>query len=179
MKPTYKTDGTELRIYQSLWKNLLLIAGCSVFATVGWMIIRDDYGDLATKILGGWLNVVFFGGCGFFLTVITLYNRIRRIPHLVIYEDRLELYVQRKGVYRSIDFADVRQFRFIRGYPLGMIAVDYKPISFIERFEESSDLKRRRMNFDFRMTGAIENIPVINLTMNGKAICELLNGRSK
>ncbi|WP_289772940.1 STM3941 family protein [Duncaniella freteri] len=64
MKPTDKTNTTEIRIYQSLWKNVLLFAGCMAFAVVGCLIIRDDNCDLAKKIMGGWLNVVLFGGCG-------------------------------------------------------------------------------------------------------------------
>ena len=111
MKPADKrTNEAEIRIYQSLWKNMLLVALCLAFAVVGYMIIRDDDCGLVKKMLGGWLNIIFFGGGGLFIAAITIHNRIRHIPLLVIYEDRLELYEQRKGWYYSINFADVGKF---------------------------------------------------------------------
>lgn len=179
MKLTDKTNAAEIRIYQSLWKNALLAAGCLAFSVVGCTIIRDNYCDLATKILGGWLSVIFFGGCGLFLTVTILYNRIRHIPFLIIYEDRLELYEQRKGSYYTISFANVRKFRLVSLYSSKMISVDYKTIPLIHKVEESSDFKQRLMTFNFKKTGAIENILVANLTMKGKEICDLLNWRLK
>ena len=60
MKLTDKTNAEEIRIYQSLWKNALLVAGCLAFSVIGCTIIRDNYCDLATKIIGGWLNIIFF-----------------------------------------------------------------------------------------------------------------------
>lgn len=35
------------------------------------------------------------------------------------------------------------------------------------------------MSFNFKKTGAIENIPAGNLTMKGKDVCDLLNARLK
>ena len=87
MKPADKrTNEAEIRIYQSLWKNILLVALCLAFAVVGYMIIRDDDCGLVKKMLGGWLNIIFFGGGGLFIAAITIHNRIRHIPLLVIYE---------------------------------------------------------------------------------------------
>ncbi len=174
-----KPTKTEIRIYQSLWKNLLLGIGCMAFAVGGCMIIRDNNCDLATKIIGGWGNVVFFGGGGLFLTVITLYNKIRHIPFLIIHEDRLELYEQHKGTYYNINFTDVKKFRLLNDYSPKTIAIDYKNSSLVHKFEKSSDFKQRLMTCNFKHTGAIENIPVHNLTMKGNEICVLLNRRLK
>ena len=180
MKPADKrTNEAEIRIYQSLWKNMLLVALCLAFAVVGYMIIRDDDCGLVKKMLGGWLNIIFFGGGGLFIAAITIHNRIRHIPLLVIYEERLELYEQRKGWYYSINFADVGKFRFVNGSSLKMIAVDYKASPLIHKFEESSGFKQGLMKYNFNETGAIENIPVVNLTMKGKEICDLLNRHLK
>ena len=179
MKLTDKTTAEEIIIYQSLWKNALWVAGCLAFSVIGCTIIRDNYCDLATKIIGGWLNIIFFGGCGLVLTVTILYNRIRHIPFLIIYEDRLELYEQRKRSYYSISFANVRKFRLVSLYSSKMISVDYKTIPLIHKVEESSDFKQRLMIFNFKNTGAVENILVANLTKKGKEICDLLNWRLK
>ncbi len=58
-----------------------------------------------------------------------------------------------------------------------MIAVDYKTAPLIHKFDGASDLKQNIMNFNFNEIGAIENIPVHNLTMKGKDICDILNRR--
>lgn len=51
--------------------------------------------------------------------------------------------------------------------------------SVVADYEDSSSFKQSLMNFNFNHTGAIENIPVVNLTMKGKDICILLNRRLK
>ena len=63
MKQTNRqTNEAEIRIYQSLWKNMLLGILCLAFAVGGYSIIKDEECNLVTKVLGGWLNVIFFGG---------------------------------------------------------------------------------------------------------------------
>lgn len=176
MKPTdNESTKKEIKIYQSLWKNMFLAIGCFAFAVGGCMIIRDYYCNSVTKILGGWCSAIFFGGGGLFLTITTLYNRIRHIPFLIIHEDRLELYKQCKGSYYNIYFTDVRNFRLISLYSSKMIAIDYKNTPLIHKVKESSDFKQNLISYNFKVTGAIENIPAHNLTMKGKEICNLLN----
>lgn len=180
MKETDKNiNQTEVRIYQSVGKNLLLFAGCLVFVVIGCMIVRDEYCGLAKKIFVGWLGILFFGGGGLSVFAVVLYNRIRHIPLLKIFDNRIELYKQYKGVYYSIDFSDVRKFRFVKNRNFKTIAVDYKTISLKRKLEESPGFMQSLMSFNFKETGAIENIPAGNLTMKGKDICDLLNARLK
>lgn len=54
--------GAEIKIYQSLWKNLLLVICCVIFAIGAIFIIADDSCKTMTKVCGGWLGVIFFGG---------------------------------------------------------------------------------------------------------------------
>jgi len=62
MKQTNRqTNEAVIRIYQSLWKNMLLGILCLAFAVGGYSIIKDEECNLVTKVLGGWLNVIFFG----------------------------------------------------------------------------------------------------------------------
>lgn len=66
--------GAEIKIYQSLWKNLLLVICCMLFAIGAIFIIADDNCKIITKICGGWLGVMFFGVGGLFICVTTFYN---------------------------------------------------------------------------------------------------------
>ena len=83
--------GAEIKIYQSLWKNLLLVICCVIFAIGAIFIIADDSCKIMTKVCGGWLGVIFFGGGGLFICVTTFYNSIRHIPYLILYKDRVEI----------------------------------------------------------------------------------------
>ena len=53
--------GAEIKIYQSLWKNLLLVICCVIFAIGAIFIIADDSCKIMTKVCGKtccWLYVV-------------------------------------------------------------------------------------------------------------------------
>lgn len=172
-----KVNETEIRIYQSLWKTALLSALCLSFAVMGCLVIMDDGCNVAMRILAGWLNVIFFGGCGLSVFMVTVYNRIRHIPLLIIHEDRLEFYVQVKGVYYTIKFADVKGFRMTSVCGAKQIAIDYKAVSLMNKLEESSSFKRYVLALNFKVLGAIESIPAEGLTMKGRKICNILNER--
>ena len=53
----------EIRIYHSLWKNILLTVGCFAFAAGGYFILHDANTSWPTKVFGGIGSMVFFG-CG-------------------------------------------------------------------------------------------------------------------
>jgi len=57
---------TEIRIYQSLRKNMLWAILCFVFALGGYFILTDASTSWPTKVLGGGLGIIFFGGGGLF-----------------------------------------------------------------------------------------------------------------
>ena len=170
-----KLHQTEIRIYQSLWKNMLYAICCFAFAVGGYIIVTTDHIEWITKMVGGWLGMIFFVGGGLLLTIMTLYNRIHRIPFIIIYEDKIELYEQGKGSYYSILFKDVRAFRLFSLDSSLMIAIDYKNTPLKQKIEESSTLKKKLMTYNFIKTGAIESIPVHNLKMRGKDVCHILN----
>lgn len=166
----------EIRVYQSLWKNMLLVIGCLALVFGGCTIIRiSDF--WVTKVFGGWLCVAFFGCRGLFIFIVTLYNRIHHAPVLTIYENRLEIHEQIKGVNYIVNFADVKGFRLIKVKSVKMIAIDYEPTTLTHKIEEASKVKQQMMIYNLKKTGAIENIAVHNLTMRGKDICDLLNVR--
>lgn len=175
MKLTDKNS--EIRIYQSVWENTFYAICCLAFAIVGYLIIINPSTKWPTKIFGGLLNMIFFGGASALFFAMASHKRIRRIPFLIIYADRLGIYKQRNGDYHTINYADVKKFRLVKIHSSKMIAVDYKTAPLIHKFDGASDLKQNIMNFNFNEIGAIENIPVHNLTMKGKEICDILNRR--
>ena len=104
-----------IKIYQSCRKNLLLFLCCMLFVVGGvYMIIDEDESfRFVIKFIVCWLSLIFFGGVGSFLGVTTLYNTKNRIPYLIIYDDRVEHYVQFKAGYNTIYLADIKSFRLI------------------------------------------------------------------
>lgn len=171
----------EIKIYQSCWKNLWLILGCMLFTVGGIYMITDESCRLVNKIIGGWLGVIFFGGGGLWLAVTTFYNAVKRIPYLVIYEDRGEQYVQWKAARYTIYFADVQRFRLIKISSSKQIAIDYKRTHFLKKMKSktTSGIVKKLMTFNFLVSGAIESIYVSNLSMKGEDICRLLNEHLK
>ncbi len=103
MKQTDKNI-KEIRIYHSLWKNILLTVGCFAFAAGGYFILHDANTSWPTKVFGGIGSMVFFGCGGMLIFMMTLYNITTHIPFLIIHDDRLDIYEQRKRTYRTIYF---------------------------------------------------------------------------
>lgn len=101
------------------------------------------------------------------------------IPFLIIHDDRLDIYEQRKRTYRTIYFKDVEQFRLISIYSNNYIAIDYCTVPLMRKMDNASCLTQRMMKFNVSVSGAIESILVQNLTMRGKEICNTLNNRMK
>lgn len=167
----------EIRIYQSPWKTTLLSVLCLPFVVVGCLMIMDNDGSVGQKILVGWLNVIFFGVCGLSVLMVNIYNKIRHIPLLIIYEDKLEFYVQFRGTYYTINFADVERFRMTRIFGSKQIAIDYKTSPLANKYEKSSSFRQWFLKFNLNVLGAIESIPAEGLTMRGKDICDILNER--
>lgn len=173
--------GAEIKIYQSLWKNLLLVICCVIFAIGAIFIIADDSCKIMTKVCGGWLGVIFFGGGRLFICVTTFYNSIRHIPYLILYKDRVEIYVQFKGTYKVVKFEDVKFFRLIKMHHVKYIAIEYKTKYISQKMEspETSNFIKKLMVFNLQLIGSIEAILVSNLTMRGNEICDMLNERIK
>lgn len=179
MKQSENEYAVPINIYPSLWKSLLFVIGCMAFAVMGYWELNDPSADPVKKVLLGWLAILFFGGGGLFLFLVTLYSKIFRIPLLRIYDDRLEHYLLLKGVYHTLHFADLRRFRMIKSRGVKMVAIDYKTAPMIDKMEHSSRWMQALMIFSFHQNGAIAFITVQNLDTNGKELCELLNTRLK
>ena len=166
-----------IKIYQSCRKNLLLFLCCMLFAVGGVYLITDEDEScrFVIKFIVCWLSLIFFGGVGSFLGVTTLYNAINRISYLIIYDDRVEHYVQFKAGYNTIYLADIKSFRLIKINSTMQIAIDYKDACLLKKMKSrsTSGIVKKLMVFNFYVTGAMETIYVSNLRMNRDGICHL------
>lgn len=170
-------DAEGIRVYQNLWKNLLLGICSLLFAIMGIFIIADDNCRMVTKIIGGWLGSIFFGVGGLAICIMSLYNYLRRIPYLVIYKDRIEIYVQIKASYNTVYFKDVQKFRPITIGSSKQIAIDYHPEYIAQRMKShtTSNFIKKIMIFNIDQTDAIETILASNLSMERTDILRILN----
>lgn len=170
-------ENNEIRIYQSQYKSLSLAVMCLLFVTGGIFILNDDDCTTTVKLIGGWLNIAFFGLGGLLQLFATLHNRIKNIPFIIISDSNVSFYVQFKKSYHTINFDDVKQFRIISIYGSKMIAVDYKKNVMEQLFDGSNGITTQLMTYNLKKTGAAISIPTANLTMKAKDICAILNKR--
>ncbi len=107
----------------------VLLLGCAFF-TLGCFILSDPDCDIATKIIGGWLNVLLCGlGVPFYL--ISKFS-LKNIPYLVVCKTKLYYYIPRKKVYFIIYFKDVEGFLLVRAFMNSSIVAYYKQNDFLE-----------------------------------------------
>ena len=170
-------ENNEIRIYQSQYKSLSLAVICLLFVTGGIFILNDDDCTTTVKLIGGWLNIAFFGLGGLLQLFATLHNRIKNIPFIIITDRNVSFYVQFKKSYHTINFDDVKQFRIISIYGSKLIAVDYKLEAMDRLFDGSNGITTQLMTYNLKKTGAAISIPTANFTMKAKDICAILNKR--
>lgn len=171
------TDDTEIRIYESLPKSLLMSLLCLMFAVGGIFILGDDRAGIAIKMIGGWLNILFFGLGGLFMLGSTLYKRLRRIPSLIIRDDCVCIYIPLKNKYDIILFKNVNSFSLIRPSMTKLISVNYKSAEMIKEFDRSSHIEQLLTTFNYRTINTLKSIPAENLTLSAKKICAILNSK--
>lgn len=174
-RPT--TDDTEIRIYESLPKSLLMSLLCLMFAVGGIFILGDDRAGIAIKMIGGWLNILFFGLGGLFMLGSTLYKRLRRIPSLIIRDDCVCIYIPLKNKYDIILFKNVNSFSLTKLNMTKLISVNYKPAEMIKEFNRSSHIEQLLTTFNYRTINTLKSIPAENLTLSAKKICAILNSK--
>lgn len=168
----------EVRVYHSVWKNLMLGFLSLLIAGTAGFLLQDSNSHLdnADKLIF-WSCLILFGASGLFIIISILYNKSQNRPLFIIYNDRIDCYVQIKSAYTSIYYADVEQFRLVNLRSVKFIAIDYKETSLADKMDGASALMRGVLKFNRNVTGAIENLPADSLTMKANDILELLNNR--
>ncbi len=104
----------EIKIYHSLWKQLLIVTVCLAFGIGGAFIP----GAIS------WLCIIFFGGG----SIVLLYGNILRerlndVPYLSVND---KSFVINQGRRREIRFADVEHFELLSNGTNKMIGIYYK-----------------------------------------------------
>lgn len=168
----------EVRVYHSVWKNLMLGFLSLLIAGTAGFLLQDSNSRLDTvDELIFWSGLILFGASGLFIIISILYNKSQNRPLFIIYNDRMDFYVQIKSAYTSIYYADVEQFRLVNLRSVKFIAIDYKETPLAYKMDSASVLMRWGLKFNRNVTGAIENLPADSLTMKANDILELLNNR--
>lgn len=104
----------EIKIYHSLWKQLLIVAVCLAFA-IGGAFIQGAI---------GWLCIIFFGGGSIALLYFNiLRERLNDTPYLII-NDKSIVFTQGKG--EKLHFTDVDHFELLSNGTSKMIGIYYK-----------------------------------------------------
>lgn len=143
---------SEIKIYQSVWKHMLVAIACLGCAIGAWLMVTSTGSSGPAKV-AGCVGVIFFGGGGLLYATTTLYNWMRHIPFFIIYENRVEIYQPFKLTYHTIPLADVKRFRLITINSVKFIAVDYTTASLTHKLAKTSSLKHRMMAFNVEASG--------------------------
>ena len=168
----------EIKVYLNPLRYVLVCLLCA-FLSLGLLhlLANDAEGSAVSVFLDfvmGFLAAVFV-----MLLAWVLYVKIKRIPFLKIYDDRVESYLAFKRTYQVIRYEDVFQFRLTDVMQQKIIAVDYRKEAFVRRTQELSQSKSRRfaLQSNSAFAGAADTLNAANLSMKPRELCLLLNER--
>jgi len=165
-----------IKVYHSLWKSGLLVAGCFGFAVIGiYNIISGNDRIMA------WLGTLFFGIGGLFMLWLMLKERITQTPYYIITDDSI---IMNSGLKtHEVRFADVKRFFLTKvGTARGttkLIGIQYKKNVELQIFEDAGKAGGVVRRFNKRVAGSQEALPADGLTIKPKDLCEILNERVK
>lgn len=159
-------------IHLSLRRILPTVLVCLAFALVGCWIIRDAE-EYATRLLGGWLNLLFFGGGGLFLLAIALF---RKRPLLVVSDEGLRYNVLLRPS-RDLFFPwhTITEFRPEKRNGRRIILIYV--VDFPERYDRAGRVERTAMRFSMMHAETPYAIPAEDLDCPAGELLELLNDR--
>ena len=164
----------EIKIYRSVWRNVLLILCCLAFAAGSVLILLDGNEKPLMVIIAAWIGILFFGLGGLFVAYLVLKEQLTRTPYLVITDEKV---IMNAGKPWEASFADVEIFFLIRVSTARMIGVKYKKNIEAQRLDNTGQWGRAARNFSLKLTGAQESIGAVGLTIKPQVLCDLLNER--
>ena len=161
-----------VRIYNSLWRMLLLVLTSLAFAVAGFLMAIHS--PNVFHIVVGWISVVFFGFGGLIMLYGSLKERLTGKPFLTITDEAVVMDGMKKTVIR---FADVESFNVVRMGREEFIAVHYKPGVERQKMDEANALGRSVRRLNRRLVNAQESITTNGTCMKAQELCALLNER--
>ena len=161
-----------VRIYNSLWRMLLLVLTSLAFAVAGFLMAIHS--PNVFYIVVGWISVVFFGFGGLIMLYGSLKERLTGKPFLTITDEAVVMDGMKQTVIR---FADVESFNVVRMGREEFIAVHYKPGVERQKMDEANALGRSVRRLNRRLVNAQESITTNGTDMKAQELCALLNER--
>lgn len=164
----------EIKIYHSVWKNVLLILCCLVFVAVSIQILLDEDEERLRFIVAVWIGIPFSGLGGLLIAYNVLKEQLLQIPYLIITDKKVTMTGRRPW---EASFADVDSF-FLTCISISwMIGIKYKEDIEHQRLDNASQLGRTIRNINVKVAGAQETIAADGLKIKPQALCDLLNER--
>ena len=165
---------SEVKIYNSLCRMLLLILACLLFVFAGIFILHMHRNVF--HLVAGWVSILFFGCCGILLLRSFLKERLFNQPHLTITDEEL---TYRRFRTIHVRFADVASFEVRKFGDNDFIAINYKPDVELQIMQDASIFSHLLRSMNKRLIDAPESISVSDISMTADELCHLLNEKLK
>ena len=168
----------EVKIYQSLWRMMLLILASTLFVCGGIFIIHMHRN--AYELIAGWVGILFFGSCGIAFIYSLMKERLFDKPHMTITDKE---FIYRRVKTAHVRFADVesftvRNFKF-NGSETNFVTINYKPDIERKKMEDASIFGYLFRSLNKQLINAQESISVTGISLTADELCRLLNERLK
>jgi len=167
----------EIKIYHSVWRMLLCVIGCFLFAVLCLLILQNSRSINVFNYVIGWVGVIFFGLGGLALLYWLLKERLTGQPYLTITDEGI---VYRGGWKEyEIRFADVHSFELLVGRRSKLIGIRYKEGVEHQKIVDAGFAGRLARKFNLAVSNTQEAISVSGVSINAKVLCDLLNEKLK
>ena len=161
----------EIRIYHSLWRMLLMMAGCVTFVNVAILMCGDDR---IPRMICGVLAVLFFSFGFFAFSYMLIMERLMGSPYISVSDQQVIVRGVRPFV---VHFCDVEAFQLIKMNSQTFISIHFKPNVELAIIEEGNFFLRMLRRFNNKLTGAQEHISTTGLGMKPQELLNILNER--
>lgn len=169
----------EIRIYRSVWKNVLLVLCCLALTAVSVLILFAENKKPGLDIVA-WIGIPLYFLGGLIIAYKVLKERLSHTPFLVITDKKV---VMNNNGTSEISFADVDAFFLTQMQirraveDITFIGIRYKEDIELQRWNNAKQVGRIVRKYNIQKVGAQEIIPTVGLAIKPQALCDLLNGR--
>ena len=158
----------EIKIYHSIWKNLIVVAMCLAFVVLGVLQLLNGRNSFLV-----WVGTLFFGIGGLFMLYIILRQRITNKPFYVITDECI--YMDSGMKKWEVRFADVEEFYLFNVMSSKQIGIKYKKEVELQKMNEANSAGRTVRKINEKIAGSQESLPADDFTIKPQQLCDLLN----
>ena len=145
-----------------------------MFAGFGFVMLRHNNHDVK-DVVGGWLNMLFFGLGGLLILCALLREFITRQPYYIITDECI--YVNGVRKKWNVRFEDVERFYLMEVGKAKFIGIIYKKEIELQKLKDAGCMENAIRRFNVGMSGSQEALLAERLTINSQQLCDLLNMR--